>query len=126
MSRSLLHKLYRLHLLSPSGIARLLHALWREGVNLMAVTRFATHYYPSMLAVADERQSYTYQELQVKARTWAGVLYERGWRRGMRCALLGRNSSEMVIASLALSRLGIHIYYMSTSMECSESSRVAY
>ncbi len=67
MSRSLLHKLYRLHLLSPSGIARLLHALWREGVNLMAVTRFATHYYPSMLAVADERQSYTYQELHARA-----------------------------------------------------------
>ena len=116
MSRSLLHKLYRLHLLSPSGIARLLHALWCEGVNLMAVTRFAAHYYPSMLAVADERQSYTYQELHVKARAWAGVLYEQGWRRGMHCALLGRNSSEMVIASLALSRLGVHIYYMSTDL----------
>ena len=53
MSQSLLHKLYRLHLLSPSGIARLLHALWCEGINLMAVTRFAAHYYPSVLAVAD-------------------------------------------------------------------------
>ena len=116
MSRSLLHKLYRLHLLSPCGIARLLHALRHEGVNLMAVTRFATHYYPSMLAVADEKQSYTYLELHVKARAWAGTLYEQGWRRGMRCALLGRNSSEMVIASLALSRLGIHIYYMSTDL----------
>jgi len=116
MSRSLLHKLYRLHLLSPSGIARLLHALWCEGVNLMAVTRFAAHYYPSVLAVADESQSYTYQELHTQAKTRAGALYEQGWRRGMRCALLGRNSSEMVIASLALSRLGIHIYYMSTDL----------
>lgn len=116
MSRSLLHKLYRLHLLSPSGIARLLHALWCEGVNLMAVTRFAAHYYPSVLAVADEKQLYTYQALHTQAKTWAGVLYEQGWRRGMRCALLGRNSSEMVIASLALSRLGVHIYYMSTDL----------
>ena len=116
MSRSLLHKLYRLHLLSPGGIARFLHSLWCEGVNLMAVTRFAAHYYPSVLAVADEKQLYTYQALHTQAKTWAGVLYEQGWRRGMRCALLGRNSSEMVIASLALSRLGVHIYYMSTDL----------
>ena len=116
MSQSLLHKLYRLHLLSQSGIARLLHALWCEGINLMAVTRFAAHYYPPVLAVADEKQHYTYQALHTQAKTWAGVLYEQGWRRGMRCALLGRNSSEMVIASLALSRLGVHIYYMSTDL----------
>ena len=116
MSRSLFCKLFRLHLLTPRGLFRFLCALRHEGVNLMSLTRFAERYYPSVLAVADEKNCYTYRSLHAKASEWVSLLYDRGVRPGMRCALLGRNTSELVIASLALSRLGVHIYYMSTDL----------
>ena len=56
----------------------------RDGIPADEDVYKRQHYYPPVLAVADEKQHYTYQALHTQAKTWAGVLYEQGWRRGMR------------------------------------------
>ena len=109
--------LYRLHIISPKGLFVWAKSLISEGISLMALLRFAAHFYPQRCAIIDETQSLSYQELYIRTRQLAEFLHtEYHLQPEMSVALLGRNSLILILLLHALSRLGIRTTLLSTDL----------
>ena len=109
--------LYRLHIISPKGLFVWAKSLISEGISLMALLRFAAHFYPQRCAIIDETQSLSYQELYIRTRQLAEFLHtEYHLQPEMSVALLGRNSLILNLLLHALSRLGIRTTLLSTDL----------
>lgn len=116
-NEAILSILYRLHIISPKGIFVWAKSLIYEGISLMALLRFAAHFYPHRCAIIDEKQSLSYQDLYVRTRQLAEFLHtEYQLRPQMSVALLGRNSLILTLLLHALSRLGIRTTLLSTDL----------
>ena len=116
-NEAILSILYRLHIISPKGIFVWAKSLIYEGISLMALLRFAAHFYPQRCAITDEKQSLSYQELYVRTRQLTEILHtEYHLQPKMSVALLGRNSLILSLLLHALSRLGIRTTLLSTDL----------
>ena len=116
-NEAILSILYRLHIISPKGIFVWAKSLIYEGISLMALLRFAAHFYPQRCAIIDEKQSLSYQELYVRTHQLAEILHtEYHLHPEMSVALLGRNSLILTLLLHALSRLGIRTTLLSTDL----------
>ena len=116
-NEAILSILYRLHIISPKGIFVWAKSLIYEGISLMALLRFAAHFYPQHCAITDEKQSLSYQELYVRTRQLTEILHtEYHLQPEMSVALLGRNSLILTLLLHALSRLGIRTTLLSTDL----------
>ena len=116
-NEAILSILYRLHIISPKGLFVWAKSLILEGISLMALLRFAAHFYPHRCAITDEKQSLSYQELYIRTHQLAEILHtEYHLQPKMSVALLGRNSLPLTILLHALSRLGIHTTLLSTDL----------
>ena len=116
-NEAILSILYRLHIISPKGLFVWTKSLILEGISLMALLRFAAHFYPHRCAITDEKQSLSYQELYVRTHQLAEFLHTvYHLQPKMRVALIGRNSLTLTILLHALSRLGIHTTLLSTDL----------
>ena len=116
-NEAILSILYRLHIISPKGIFVWAKSLISEGISLMALLRFAAHFYPQRCAIIDEKQSLNYQELYVRTHQLAEILHtEYHLHPQMSVALLGRNSLILTLLLHALSRLGIRTTLLSTDL----------
>ena len=116
-NEAILSILYRLHIISPKGIFVWAKSLIYEGISLMALLRFAAHFYPQRCAITDDKQSLSYQELYVCTRQLAEILHtEYHLQPKMSVALLGRNSLILTLLLHALSRLGIRTTLLSTDL----------
>ena len=116
-NEAILSILYRLHIISPKGIFVWAKSLIYEGISLMALLRFAAHFYPHRCAITDEKQSLSYQELYVRTRQLTEILHtEYHLQPEMSVALLGRNSLILALLLHALSRLGIRTTLLSTDL----------
>ena len=116
-NEAILSILYRLHIISPKGLFVWAKSLIYEGISLMALLRFAAHFYPHRCAITDEKQSLSYQELYVRTRQLAEILHtEYHLQPKMRVALIGRNSLTLTTLLHALSRLGIHTTLLNTDL----------
>ena len=114
---SILSILYRLHILSPKGLSVWAESLIAEGINLMALLRFAARFYPQRIAIIDGEQSFTYRQLYSYARQLAQKLStDYQLRPGMSVAFIGRNSLTATLLLHALSRLGTHVTLLSTDL----------
>ena len=116
-NEAILSILYRLHIISPKGIFVWAKSLIYEGISLMALLRFAAHFYPHRCAIIDEIQSLSYQELYVRTRQLVEILHtEYHLQPEMSVALLGRNCLILTLLLHALSRLGIRTTLLSTDL----------
>jgi acyl-CoA synthetase (AMP-forming)/AMP-acid ligase II len=113
----ILRALWRIGLVSlrPGVSLAFLRAWWRCGSSYACLAEFAASRFPGAVAVVDERGSLTFQELQAKVGQLAADLFERhALRPGHRVALLCRNHRDLVIAMIALSRLGVDVLLLGT------------
>ena len=116
-NEAILSILYRLHIISPKGIFVWAKSLISEGISLMALLRFAAHFYPQRCAIIDEKQSLSYQDLYIRTHQLAEILHtEYHLHPQMSVALLGRNSIILTLLLHALSRLGIRTTLLSTDL----------
>ncbi len=116
-NEAILSILYRLHIISPKGIFVWAKSLISEGISLMALLRFAAHFYPQRCAIIDKKQSLSYQELYIRTHQLAEILHtEYHLHPQMSVALLGRNSLILTLLLHALSRLGIRTTLLSTDL----------
>lgn len=104
-------------LLSPKGIFRLISAIARHGVNLMALLCYAEKAYGQKTALDDEYEALSYEALFVQSQALSFSLNER-YRidSGSRVAFLCKNHSSLVKAIFAVSRLGASIYLLNAEM----------
>ena len=116
-NEAILSILYRLHIISPKGIFVWAKSLIYEGISLMALLRFAAHFYPQRCAIIDEKQSLSYQDLYIRTCQLTEILHtEYHLQPEMSVALLGRNSIILTLLLHALSRLGIRTTLLSTDL----------
>ena len=116
-NEAILSILYHLHIISPKGIFVWAKSLISEGISLMALLRFAAHFYPQRCAITDEKQSLSYQDLYIRTHQLAEILHtEYHLHSQMSVALLGRNSIILTLLLHALSRLGIRTTLLSTDL----------
>lgn len=118
---TLIYKLYRVKLLTLRGLLVLSAALWKNGVNLMALLSFAAKLYPNQTAIVADGERLGYDELWQQTERLASALYqEYGVRSQQRVALVYRNHVMAIRAILACSRLGAHLYLLNPEMSASQ------
>ena len=109
----LFKKLWQLHILSPGGLMRWAVCFVHEGFTLMALMRFAAHYYPDRTALVDGRDRFSYRELYEQSTNLSKELAAKhGLRSGMGVSMYCPNTAQSVIHLFALSRLGLKIKLM--------------
>ena len=117
MNRTIIEKLVKLHVITPGGICHLADSFVKDGISLMALIRFAAHYYPDRCAVVSDGERLTYQEMYEGATRLAKVLHtDYGLKTGMSVGLMCRSHMMGVLLLLALTRLGVRIKLIKTDI----------
>lgn len=112
-----IRKLYHTKLIKPSGLYRLVAALLRSGVNLMALLRYAGNQYGEGIAVTDEYETLTYSELFQQSTLLALNLAEKyDIKPGKKVAIMCRNNAVVVRAVFAAAYTGADIYMLNAEM----------
>lgn len=107
----------KMGMLSPRGLYRLLAAIFRYGINVMALLKIAERAYGKSIAIVDDRETITYRELLGQCEELSISLREiYGIRPGSKTALLCRNHVSLVKSIFALSWAGADIYLLNAEM----------
>ncbi len=113
----LIKKLIKIGLLTPVGIARLSFSLFGEGTNLMALLKFAAYQYKNQIAVVDERESVSYENLYLQSKTLAGALQnDFQLKAGSKTAFLCRSHAGFIRALCASARIGSRLFLLNPEM----------
>lgn len=119
----LLKKLFRIGLISPKGFVLLLSAFASEGTNLTALLKFAARRNPKQIAVVDEREEITYENLYLRSQSLAQHLHNNFQLvAGNKAAFLCRNNAAFVRALCAASRIGARIFLLNPEMSAEQFS----
>ncbi|MFG2038653.1 AMP-binding protein [Dactylosporangium sp. NPDC048998] len=125
-----LRTLARRKILNPAGptrVVRQLNALRRWGFGVFGEMRSAAARDPHRVAIADERRSVTYGDLDLRVRRLANALRaEHGVRPGDRVGLLCENSAAMIESLLAVVALGAHAVLVNTGLGNAQVESVAH
>lgn len=108
--------LYKLHLLTPIGLYRVVTSIFRYGINLKALISIASKAHGDRIAIVDDHRSLTYTELYEQTDQLSKALARLQLRRGHKVALICRNHATLVQLICALSGLGIDIYLINVEM----------
>ncbi len=113
----LFYVLFKLKVLSPVGLYRLVIAIRRYGINLMMLLSFTAKSNGDKVAIVDDDQTLTYHQLLSQSENLAKMLKQTyGLTSEMKVAFLCRNHASFVKAIFATSRLGSDIYLLNTQM----------
>ena len=122
----LIKKLFKIGLLTPIGFSRLTFSLLGEGTNLMALLRFAARKYKNQIAVADEREVVTYEDLYRQSNELAGNLVsEFQLSAGNKAAFLCRSHTNLIRALCASARIGARLFLLNPEMTAEQFAALA-
>lgn len=117
----LLHVLYSIKLLSPSGLYRLISALLRYGINMMALLSIAERSYGSKVALVDDKETITYKQLLSQSEKLSSILKEKYQiKRCHKVGFMCKNHASLVKSIFAVSLLGADIYLLNAEMSGSQ------
>lgn len=115
----LIKKLIKIGLLTPRGAFYFSSALRSEGVNLLALAKYAARRQNRKIAFSDAREEISYETLYQQAQHLAAVLRNKYHLEArQKVAFLCRSHIAFVLGIFAVSRLGANIYLLNP-----ESSR---
>ncbi|KUO53641.1 MAG: AMP-dependent synthetase [Desulfitibacter sp. BRH_c19] len=113
----LIYVLYRIKLLSPLGLYRLVVAIYKYGINVMALLYFANRTYTDKIALVDEYETITYQQLFSQSKKLSSVLKENYQvKSDQKVAFLCKNHASLIKSIFAVSLLGADIYLLNAEM----------
>ncbi len=118
---TLIHKLYRIRLLTPAGLLHLFQAIRTTGINLMALLRIAARLHPDRTAVVDDRGRLSYTRLWEQAEALAVALHmDYGICSQQKVAIVCRSHAAAIKVIFAASRLGAHVLLVNPEMGSSQ------
>lgn len=113
----LLNVLYKIKLLSPLGVYRLITAIYKCGVNIMLLLHIAERTYGTKIALVDEDETVSYKQLLLQSEKLSIIFREKyQLKRGQKVGFLCQNHASLVKSIFAVSRLGPDIYLLNTEM----------
>jgi acyl-CoA synthetase (AMP-forming)/AMP-acid ligase II len=98
----------------PDRLIGMADGFRRWGMSPAAAYAIGAARDPGRLAVIDERESVTYQQVHHRSSIVAAALAELGVGSGDAVALLARNSAGFVVAQVAICKLGADVLYVNT------------
>lgn len=109
----LIKKLIKIGLLTPHGAFYFSSALASEGVNLMALAKYAAQWQKQKIAFSDEREEISYDDLYQQTQNLAANLQSKyHLESNQKVAFLCRSHIAFVLGVFAVSRLGANIYLL--------------
>ncbi|MFP3388526.1 AMP-binding protein [Brevibacillus sp. SIMBA_040] len=109
--------LFKLKLLSPIGLFRLLTAIYQYGINVMMLLKIAERMHGHKIALVDDLETLTYHELLSQSEQLsAGLKQAYGLASGKRVGILCKNHVSLVKAIFAASHTGADIFLLNTEM----------
>lgn len=113
--------LYKIKLLSPLGLFRLITAFFKNGTNVMTLLQIAARTYGNKVSLVDENETITYNQLLSQSENLSIILFEKyELRSGQKVGFFCRNHASLVKAIFAVSRLGADIYLLNPEMSKSQ------
>lgn len=118
---NLVYVLVSIKLLTPLGLVRFITAVWKYGINIMALLSFAAKTYGDRVALIDERETLSYNELLEQSDKLGFLMQQQyGIRSGHKVGLMCKNHACLVKSMFAVSRLGADIYLLNAEMSKSQ------
>lgn len=113
----LFHVLFKLKLLSPIGLFRLLTAIYQYGINVMMLLKVAERMHGHKIALVDDLKTITYHELLSQSEQLSAMLKQAyGLASGKRVGILCKNHVSLVKTIFAASYTGADIFLLNTEM----------
>ncbi|MBB6455349.1 acyl-CoA synthetase (AMP-forming)/AMP-acid ligase II [Salirhabdus euzebyi] len=113
----LIYVLYKIKLLSPLGLYRLMVAIYKCGFNLMTLLHFAEKKFAKQLALVDDDETISFQQLLAQSNQLSCCLKEEvHLHGGQKVGFLCRNHASLVKSIFAVSRLGADVYLLNTEI----------
>jgi len=113
--------MYKIRLLSPWGLYRLIAALWKYGINIASLLSFAQSFYGDKIALSDDFETISYGKLWAQSEKLAVILQQRySLRRGQKVGFLCKNHGSLVKSIFAVSLLGADICLLNAEMSISQ------
>lgn len=113
----LIYVLYKIRLLFPLALLQLTSAIYKYGINLMALLNFSARTYGENIALVDEQETLTYKQLFAQSEELSVVLRGRyHLARGKKAGLLCKNHASLVKAIFAVSLSGADLYLLNAEM----------
>lgn len=117
----LIYVLYKVKLLTPLGIYRLMSAMFKYGINLLALLHLASRTYRDKVALVDEEHTITYRDLWIQTERLAMILRHRFYLgKGHKVGIICRNHAHMVKTIFAVSGLGADLYLLNVELSQSQ------
>lgn len=117
----LLYVLYKIKMLSPIAVFRLISAISKYGINLMTQLNFAARNYGEKVALSDEQDILTYSQLFAQSEQLSFFFSsEYQLVNGKKVGLICRNHASLVKAIYAVSLSGADLYLLNAEMSISQ------
>lgn len=113
----LVYVLYKIKLFFPLGVFRLIYAICKYGINIMTLLHFAAKAYDDKIALVDEGETISYEQLFLQSKKLAILLKEEyQLKDSQKVGFLCKNHAALVKAIFAISLLGADIYLLNAEM----------
>ncbi|UCZ54301.1 AMP-binding protein [Bacillus shivajii] len=123
----LMYVLYKIQLLSPISLYRLIVAIFKNGINLMTLLHFAKMKYGNHIALVDDNETITYRQLFNESKKLAFFMKEKyHLQSGHKVGFLCKNHAALVKAIFAVSRLGADVYLINAEMSKSQFNHLVH
>ena len=107
----------KLRMFTPQGLYRLVSAMFRYGINVMALLNIAKRTYGAAPALVDDHGELSYRQLFSESERLAQILQERyQLGSGRKVGLLCSNHAALVKSLFAVSQTGADIYLLNVEM----------
>ncbi|WP_246168325.1 AMP-binding protein [Paenibacillus antarcticus] len=113
----LLYVLNKIRLLSPLAVFRLAAAIYTNGINLLTLLRFSAKTYGDQVALVDEQETLTYNQLFARSEELSVTLSERyQLGSGKKVGLICQNHASLIKTIFAVSATGADVYLLNSEM----------
>jgi len=113
----LLYVLYTIRLLSPLALFRLTAAIYTNGINLLTLLHFSAKTYGDRVALVDEQETLTYNQLFAQTEELSVSLSERyQLGSGKKVGLICKNHASLIKTIFAVSATGADLYLLNAEM----------
>ncbi len=122
---SLFKKLYKAGLVDPAGLRRMFGAFLNSGLNLIALLRFSASRYPTRIAIVDDNEELTYQQLYDQVQQLAATLKDQyDIVSGSRVSIIARNHASLIRSIFAVAQTGADLWLLSTDMSPEQCNKL--
>lgn len=109
--------LYKVGMLTPRGLYRLVSAIYHYGINLLMLVKVAAQGYGQRAAIVDDRETLSFEQLFAQSERLSILLQQKyGLASGQKVGFMCKNHASLVKAIFAASHAGSDIYLLTPEM----------